>query len=913
MNMKLEHPLPPRFAELVERRFAIAVRDLVAALGGHELWLVETGQCDARYLYDPVGMLLWSMLESGRIDSAAGASEYLRQLPAAGAYRWDVPTEVQFRTFAKIRKNPLRNGPADRLFDQCYWGVMEGRVDLDGPAFTPGAKYPVKLLPCAAVGTGADFLREAHELGWKLTPVGSKVTEDLLNALKAPQLFLAACVDLDHQSCRLPRLEPAQFTDVNKGMWEFCGIDTEALPVKGLRARNPADDIRSWNIAIDFGTSSTVVAYDDNGQHKLLRVGVEDLSKEVRPEHYENPTVLEFVDFCAMLRDWQAYAYRPHVRWADIRCSHEALHNLRNNETDPAVVSSILGKIKQWALRGGNDKPLRVTDRCGFEHELLPMAPLNPVSGQALEVGPENRFDPVELYAWFLGMTINWRSRGLFLRYFMTFPVAYPREVKENILASFRRGLQRSLPEALLKQPELLRQFSVKELASEPAAYAAAAMPHLGIAPTTEGLAYAVFDFGGGTTDFDFGFFRLPTPEEEDDGSEMVFEHFGSQGDRFLGGENLLENLAYRTFRHNLDVCRRNRIAFSRPLDAEDFAGSEMLLEKTQAAVTNSLMLMSRLRPLWESGKLDNASGVESIELLDREGRKVKCELAIPVAELNQYLEDRIEQGIRNFYFAMKEAFSDKPPAEVHVLLAGNASRSARVSAFFGLDAATLSPEGTDAVPAGVDVSAYIRSVVITREGMDGEQAQAGAPSALTPQERMREFRQSLFGASGPEVVVHPPLAVDEDNLFRPTAKTGVALGLLRLCPGGVIDVVNHATRSSGDQAPFSHYVGRTRQARFQSALKPGCAYGEWHELGPVRDGVFSLYHSQSPKALSGEMVEGEVGLFKQALHLAVDDRSKKRVFVRAVGPAEIEYCTAGSAEEVAAGSLENLARMSLA
>jgi hypothetical protein len=29
-------------------------------------------------------------------------------------------------------------------------------------------------------------------------------------------------------------------------------------------------------------------------------------------------------------------------------------------------------------------------------------------------------------------MTINWRGRGISLEYFMTFPVEYPREVKEN-------------------------------------------------------------------------------------------------------------------------------------------------------------------------------------------------------------------------------------------------------------------------------------------------------------------------------------------------------------------------------------------------------------------------------------------------------------------------------------------------
>jgi hypothetical protein len=78
----------------------------------------------------------------------------------------------------------------------------------------------------------------------------------------------------------------------------------------------------------------------------------------------------------------------------------------------------------------------------------------------------------------------------------MTFPVAYPIEVKDKILASFRRGLMRSLPESLIAD-EQFNQFSVREWASEPAAYAAAALEKLNIEPTEQGVAYAVFDFGG--------------------------------------------------------------------------------------------------------------------------------------------------------------------------------------------------------------------------------------------------------------------------------------------------------------------------------------------------------------------------------------------------------------------------------
>ena len=177
---------------------------------------------------------------------------------------------------------------------------------------------------------------------------------------------------------------------------------------------------------------------------------------------------------------------------------------------------------------------------------------------------------------------------------------------------------------------------------------------------------------------------------------------------------------------------------------------------------------------------------------------------------------------------------------------------------------------------------------------------------------RTRNYLGKLFSKVSPGITVHPPLPMDAQNLYRPTGKTGVALGLLRLCPGGVVDVINHSRITSGDQAPFAHYVGRVRQGSFQPALRPGMAYNEWHEVGPPRDRVFNLFHTQTPKANTGEMKEGESGLFKKRLDLA-GDTAGKRIFVRAVMPNSIEYCTAGSLDEIKQGDArENLVRIEL-
>ncbi|MEG0386567.1 MAG: hypothetical protein RR642_17670, partial [Solibacillus sp.] len=134
-------------------------------------------------------------------------------------------------------------------------------------------------------------------------------------------------------------------------------------------------------------------------------------------------------------------------------------------------------------MRDENQAQVRVRDQQEYEYQLKPLTEYNPVKGKAIELSntyPE--LDPIEIYAWFLGMNINWRARGIFLNYYLTFPVEYPNDVKAKILAAFRRGLQRSLPEALLYD-EKINDFSVEELASEPAAFAAAALERLEIEP----------------------------------------------------------------------------------------------------------------------------------------------------------------------------------------------------------------------------------------------------------------------------------------------------------------------------------------------------------------------------------------------------------------------------------------------
>ena len=160
------------------------------------------------------------------------------------------------------------------------------------------------------------------------------------------------------------------------------------------------------------------------------------------------------------------------------------------------------------------------------------------------------------------------------------------------------------------------------------------------------------------------------------------------------------------------------------------------------------------------------------------------------------------------------------------------------------------------------------------------------------------------------QITAYPPLPLDDD-VYRPTGKTGVALGLLKLCPGGVIKIIDHDRHAAGNEAPFAYHVGRILRSKFQAGIAQGTAYGQWHELGAPRERVFNLYYTQSPLAYTGTLEESNSELNKKVLHLAGDTPGQK-VFACAIGPTKIKICTTTSKEAALQGDYDNLSELDL-
>ncbi len=392
------------------------------------------------------------------------------------------------------------------------------------------------------------------------TEDGEPIVVDELDADEVSRLLL----EVDHERADIDPYDEKILTDPNRGHWDlWCDSEADGCPVldlsyQGYVARNPRADInRNRIVAIDFGTKSTVVVYQNEDSRILpVRVGTGNVSKSIRAEHYENPTIIEFNDLESFLEAYAATLGRPATRWDDVYISHRAVDDLQSSlSTD---YSAFFSELKQWAGDAGVKKAIRIRDRQDNDYLLKAFRELT-----------DEDLNPIELYAYYLGLYINNMRNGIFLNYYLSFPVTYEFAVREKIAESFERGIKKALPEPLLRDEEIMRNFRINGSISEPAAYAVCALQEYGFEPEgNEEVFYSVFDFGGGTTDFDFGVWRESRAPKYD----YTIEHFGASGDRYLGGENILAELAFYVFRTNEEKLREEKISFNRPAMCPDFA-----------------------------------------------------------------------------------------------------------------------------------------------------------------------------------------------------------------------------------------------------------------------------------------------------------------------------------------------------
>ena len=776
----------------------------------------------------------------------------------------------------------------------------------------------------------------------KVTEEGLKIFESDKDENFAEQLknFLLNC---DSERAGLDPYDENVLLDPNRGHWDLWDIDREGgkeiVLGENFVARDPASDVSSGIVAIDFGTSRTVVVYENEHSQILpLQVGNGSYSHGINfSADYENPTVIQFVDIESFLTAYYWREGRPLTKWSDVKVSHAAFENMIEGGSEKFY--SFMTDLKQWC---GSKSQVMLRDEKKFITQLAPFAEL-----------ADDEINPLEIYAYYLGLYINnmQQEKHIFLNYILSFPVTYEKFVREKMRLSFERGLKKSLPTALLSNEAVMKKFSVREGASEAAAYAITALQEYGFDPSgEEEIYYAVFDFGGGTTDFDFGFLR----EAASDRYDYLLVHFGENGDRTLGGENLLKLLAFEIFKANqnrlINVEGGGKIPFTWSAEKKSFAGSEALIKDSQEAHANMHTLIEKIRPVWEAPDSETATeilsgGFVEVNLFRDDGRLIE-NFSLDVAiDLQKILRDRIKAGINNFFISMKEAFEKnsknslrkiKPLRELNeisIFLAGNSSKSKLVNELFAeyllpVEDTSLAddenPFKNGRLKSGYELkddyfmqrgSIYRRDdngLEVWLGDMDNTDDQVVLSETVkkVPNDRADEKSpvQTLFDFTGntPEFKIYPALGTDaaheiqsergieiRDDLTAPTGKTGVAYGLLLSRAGGLVQT-KHITPDSS-KTPFSCYVGRNKKRKFKTILDRNIKFGVWYPFIDAGDS-FDIFYTNLPEAVSNQMSIQKAKRITVNLDEPDEDAT---VFIRAVKSNIIEYQIAKSEAEL--------------
>ncbi|RVZ52550.1 hypothetical protein [Helicobacter pylori] len=505
--------------------------------------------------------------------------------------------------------------------------------------------------------------------------------------------FKELMLKVDNEAVGLKSYSQSQLLDLNGGHWDleassapkesvtfrFDNLDSNNKEMN-FYARSSLKDLNKGVVAIDFGTKSTTASYMDKmGTYRLLSIG--GLVDDASPTKFENPTIMEFRHRKKFITGYDALKHRPFTEKNDIEVAHEAQKNAAGVKGNDLY--RFFSQLKQWA---GADEKQNFRDLIGD----FPLESFTHCTG----------FNPIEIYAYCIGRCINNMENGVFLKYFLSYPVKYEKHQAEKIRESFEKGLKKSLPRHVFDDEKTAKTFKVELRASEPCAYAISALKSYGFFKSEKldkPIYYGVFDFGGGTTDFDFGKW------EKSASPKFLYKmtHFSSGGDKYLGGENLLELLAFEAYGQNFQTLKAKDIVIAKPnydrIDTQRFGS---FMQNSREARLNLQEIASKLRPFLENLDADIIEAIEENEefeikgfekdfkamLFDRNGVETDCDLKVDCKELLSLLKGKINEGVANFFAGFSKVMAeniDDQCRAFHIFLGGNASRSVLVKQAF--------------------------------------------------------------------------------------------------------------------------------------------------------------------------------------------------------------------------------------
>lgn len=278
------------------------------------------------------------------------------------------------------------------------------------------------------------------------------------------EAFENVTLNVDEIAVGLKSYSQSQLLDLDGGHWdlwvpssskESVTFRFDNLPKdhngkeENFYARSSLKDLdKTGIVAIDFGAKSTTAIYmNKNGRYCLLSIGGDVDTDGL--EKYENPTIVEFRNKEKFLKAYNALSHRPFTEHNDMEVVMKPRRNFQ------ALILRVMicigfSKLKQWTRA---DEKQNFRDyKEDFSLESFAHC---------------TDFNPIEIYAYYIGR-INNMHNGVFLKYFLSYPIKYEKHQAEKIRESFEKGLRKSLPRHVLDDDKTAKNFKVELRASEP-------------------------------------------------------------------------------------------------------------------------------------------------------------------------------------------------------------------------------------------------------------------------------------------------------------------------------------------------------------------------------------------------------------------------------------------------------------
>lgn len=321
-----------------------------------------------------------------------------------------------------------------------------------------------------------------------------------------------------------------------------CPIDIKVID---LSLDNGIHD--KEEISIDFGTSSTCIAYSVN---KMLHFS--DRVEKGSEEEYENITSFFIYNWENMKTLWNSYENNlPHLLKLDNNLSEELEPNSNKHFGDGRNVQNLMQDLKKEKL---DATVFEIKHFATLNKNIKFRQYYNNMISPDLELGFGDKavLNPLEFYAYLIGRKLNSPIKGnVYSKYHLTIPVKYSLDAVNKIKESFKIGLARSLPNNINSNIDVITRYD------EPTALLGSILNNQ-ITDITEPKFFSIFDFGGGTLDYIFGVVRPPVDsgriyleDKEEEEYSYVIELFNSGGSNECGGEKILKRMAYKIYLQN--------------------------------------------------------------------------------------------------------------------------------------------------------------------------------------------------------------------------------------------------------------------------------------------------------------------------------------------------------------------------